>query len=145
MKKLTIEFSDQRLKTAFLILASTAMRIGALPFLKISDLERKEDLYKVTVYSGDKEQYITFCTPECAKEIDSFLESRKRKGEHITSDSYVLVKRFSKYEDMKRFKRKPLIGDSLRSLLQDTIENSGLRKIDHDNPHKRKQVSYYRD
>src|ERR671918_3204314 len=79
-----LEFSDQRLKTAFLVLASTGMRIGALSTIKIGDLEKIDELYKVTVYAGDKEEYLTFCTPECAKEIDAYLEYRKRRGETIT-------------------------------------------------------------
>lgn len=82
-----LEFSDQRLKTAFLVLSSTGVRIGALQSIRIHDLERIDNLYKVTVYSGDREEYITFCTPECTKEIDSYLEYRKRRGEKITQDS----------------------------------------------------------
>ena len=35
-----LEFSDQRSKTAFLLLASTGTRIGALQLIKLSDLER---------------------------------------------------------------------------------------------------------
>ena len=79
-----LEFSDQRLKTAFLILASTGIRIGALRTLRVGDLEKVDDIYKVRVYSGDKEEYITFTTPECAKEIDTYLNFRKRHGELIT-------------------------------------------------------------
>jgi hypothetical protein len=97
-------------------------------------LERIEDLYKLIVYSGDKEQYTTFTTPEAAKEIDAYLEYRKRKGEQLSDSSYLIVKRF-------RFgaKTKPFTGQSLRSLLQDCIERTGLREIDN-NPYKRKQV-----
>ena len=50
-----LEFSDQRLKTAFLVLASTGMRIGALQSIRISDLERIDSLYKVIIYAGDSE------------------------------------------------------------------------------------------
>jgi hypothetical protein len=64
-----LEFSDQRLKTVFLVLASTDIRIGALQLIKIGDLEPIDNLYKITIYSGDNEEYFTFCTPECAKEI----------------------------------------------------------------------------
>ena len=35
-----LEFSDQRLKTAFLVLASTGIRIGSLQSIRISDLQR---------------------------------------------------------------------------------------------------------
>jgi integrase len=124
-----LEFSDQRIKTAFLILASTGMRIGGLSQLKIGDLEKIQDLYKVSVYSGDKENYITFTTPEAAKEIDAYLEFRKRKGEHITSDSYVIVKRLSPKGGTALSKSEPFKGYSLRSVLQDTIEKTGLKTI----------------
>ena len=85
-----LEFGDQRLKTAFLVLASTGIRVGALQSIRIHDLERIDNLYKVVVYSGDREEYFTFTTPECAKEIDSYLEYRTRRGEKITQDSYLL-------------------------------------------------------
>jgi len=129
-----LEFSDQRLKTAYLILASTGMRIGGLISLKVSDLERIDDLYKVTVYSGEREQYITYTTPEAAKEIDAYLGFRKRRGERITSDSHVIVKKFS-YGG----KSEPFKGYGLRSILQDNIlYNTGLREIG--SKSKRKQI-----
>ena len=77
-------FCDQRIRTAFLLLTSTGIRIGALQTLKIEDLEKIDDIYKIKVYSGDKEESITFCTPECAKDIDSYLEFRRRRGEKLT-------------------------------------------------------------
>ena len=36
------------------------MRVGALRSLKVGDLEKIDDVYKIRVYSGDKEQYVTF-------------------------------------------------------------------------------------
>ena len=45
-----LEFSDQRIRTAFLILASTGMRIGALHSLRIDDLEKIDNIYKINVY-----------------------------------------------------------------------------------------------
>jgi site-specific recombinase XerD len=93
--------------------------------LKIGDLERIQDLYKVTVYSGEKEQYLTWTTPETAKEIDVYLEYRKRKGEHITSNSYLIVKR----SGFSTIQGEPFKGYSLRSVLQDTIEKTGIKQI----------------
>lgn len=49
-----LEFSDKRLRTAFLVLASTGIRIGALQSIRIADLERIDNLYKITVYRIDK-------------------------------------------------------------------------------------------
>jgi Phage integrase family len=129
-----LEFSDQQIKTCFLILASTGIRYEALPSLKYGDLERVQDLYRVTAYSDDQDdKYVTFTTPEAAKEIDAYLEFRKRRGENITNDSYVIVKKFSSNE-----KSQPYKGYSLRSVLQDNIENTGVRQLG--SKFKRKEV-----
>ncbi len=97
-----LDFCDQRIRTAFLILASTGMRIGALQTLKIDDLEKMGDIYKINVYSGKKEEYIAFCTPQCAIEIDNYLEYRKRRAEKIIGDSYLIVKQLKvKDEDLE--------------------------------------------
>ena len=47
----------------------------------------------MTVYSGDTEEYFTFCTPETAKEIETYLKFRIRHGEKINEDSYLIVKK----------------------------------------------------
>ena len=62
-----------------MILASTGIRIGALGPMKLRDLERIDDLYKVDCIFRRKRTVYTFTTPEAAKEIDAYLEFRKRK------------------------------------------------------------------
>jgi integrase len=133
-------FSDQRLRTAFLILASTGIRIGSLQTIRIGDLERINDLYKITIYRGDREQYICFCSPECAKGIDAYLDFRQRRGEKITEESYLLVRKFSL---KTKGKGKPFKGRALWAILEDCISNCGLREIDHVNPFKRKQIPIF--
>ena len=109
-------FCDQRIRTAFLLLTSTGIRIGALQTLKLDDLEKIDDFYKVTVYKGDKEEYFTFCTPECAKAINTYLDFRRRRGEKLTDDSYLIVKKFGvKIED---YRSKPFNARSLRAILE---------------------------
>ncbi len=134
-------FCDQRIRTAFLLLTSTGIRIGALQVLKARDLEKVDDIYKIRVYSGDKEEYITFCTPECAREIDTYLEYRKRRGEKIKDDSYLIVKKLKlKNEDLMS---SPFNARSLRSILQYYIVSSGIREIDHIYQFKRKEVPIF--
>jgi len=135
-----LEFSDQRLKTAFLVLASTGIRIGALQSIRIGDLERIDNMYKIIVYRGDSEEYFTFCTPECTKEIDSYLDYRKRRGENITQESCLLVTKFSQ---VTQIKGRPFKNRALRTMLQCTLDNSGLREIDHKHPRKRKQIPIF--
>ena len=122
-----LDFSDQRVKTAFLILASTGIRVGALRSLKVGDLEKIDDLYKIRVYAGDKEQYITFCTPECAKEIDTYLDFRARHNEKITDDSFLLIKKFNINFKSVKLKGKQFNGRGINSVLEESIRNCGLR------------------
>lgn len=86
--KTILEFSDHRLKTAFLILTSAGMRVGTLPLLTIGDLVNIDKLYKKIVYAGDNEEYFTFTTLECAKESDSYLEYRTRREERTPKLSF---------------------------------------------------------
>jgi integrase len=113
-----------------------------LQLIRIGDLERINDnnLYKIIVYRGDREEYFTFCTPECAKEIDAYLDFRTRRGEKITQDSYLLVRKFS---IQTKVKGKPFKGRALWAILEDCISNCGLREIDHVNPFKRKQIPIF--
>jgi hypothetical protein len=65
-------------------MASAGLRKGALEGLKLYNLEPVEDFYKITVYAGYDEKYETYCTPECRKAIDNYIEFRKRNGETIS-------------------------------------------------------------
>lgn len=138
-----LSFCDQRIKTIFLILASTGIRMGALRFLKLHDLSRIGKVYKISIYSGDKEEYFTFCTPECAKEIDTHIDFRNRPGERLTDDSYLLVKRFDTRIRTKGFIGQPFKDNGIPRMLEDFIRDSGFRNIDHKNPHKMKEIPLF--
>ncbi|HEY7079572.1 MAG TPA: hypothetical protein VH500_07725 [Nitrososphaeraceae archaeon] len=51
-------------------MASSGLRRGELSTQKLKDLRKiyKHNSYRITVYKEEHEQYITYCTPECAKE-----------------------------------------------------------------------------
>jgi integrase len=86
-----LDVADERMRAIIFLLASTGMRVGAIPSLRLSNLEKVEseyyDIYKITVYEGFNEEYITFCTPECKKAIDEYLKMRSQYGEKLTPDS----------------------------------------------------------
>jgi integrase len=70
-------------------MATAGLRRGAIQYLRLRDLQRieKYNLYKINVYKKEQEQYTTFCTPECAKIIDQYLEWCKRLGETLQPNS----------------------------------------------------------
>src|SRR6185503_4525543 len=82
-----LDIADLRFKVVISVLASTGIRIGPLPSVRLSHLQKlpKERVYKFTIYENTKDEYFTFCTPECANYIDSYLEFRTRSGEKLTN------------------------------------------------------------
>lgn len=94
-----LEYADHRMRLIILLLASTGMRISALTSLQLHDLlyYKDENIYQFKIYSNDiKEEYITFCTPECSNAIQKYLEYRKSKGETLTEKSWLIRSHFSK-------------------------------------------------
>ena len=94
-----IEIADERMRAVILLSCSSGMRIGAIPALRMSNLEKIKidsitSIYKITVYENDREEHFTYCTPECLKAIDQYLEMRKRYGEEITATSYLIRENF---------------------------------------------------
>lgn len=79
-----LSLCDERGKVMVLLLTSTGMRIGALPGIELKHLKRYSlhngyHVYRIVVYPTSKKyRYITFCSPECAEAIDSYLDLRKR-------------------------------------------------------------------
>jgi hypothetical protein len=103
--------SEEREKDIILLLVSTDMRVGAVHLLLYKDLkkwvidENGNYIYQVHVYSSSsKYKYYTFCTPECAKAIDSYLDLRKRYGEKLMktetgwapANTHLIIRAFNK-------------------------------------------------
>ena len=91
-------FCDERTRTMVLLMASTGMCLGALPGLCFGHLTYMSEhkLYKILVYATSrKDRYYTYCTPECATAIDSYLNYRRRLGETITDKSPIIRELFN--------------------------------------------------
>ena len=93
-----LDKADERKRVMVLLLASTGMRRGALSELRYGDIKWIEDfqIYEITVYRGFRQEYRTFCSMECAFSLNSYLDFRRRHGETITEDSYLMRKQFDK-------------------------------------------------
>ena len=89
-----LNVSDLRMKVVIGLMASAGLRIGALTQLRLRNLEKVEQCYKVTVYEGTNEQYYSFTTPECASFIDAYKEYRTKNGEKLGPDSYLIRDQF---------------------------------------------------
>ena len=136
--KRLVDYSDHRIKACFLMLASTGVRAGVLRHFKMKHLEDKGNVYKVKVYPGEAEEYITFTTPEARTAIDRYLDFRKRNGELITQESYLFVQQYNRF---RRIRPLPYKKETLEHLLQHWLINAGIRKMDPlESKFKRKEV-----
>jgi hypothetical protein len=120
-------------------MASTGIRIGALPILRLSDLKKMKGLYQFIIYSNSPNQrYITYCTPECAKAVDEYLAYRKRFGEKITPDSYLIRKDFDIHNiEQIRKKSEPIAYDTIKVIVRNQLMKTGVRSPFLVDSHKR--------
>lgn len=124
-----LEKADQRGRIAILLMYSSGMRVGALPSLKIRNLQKieKYNLYRIIVYEGEDEEYVTFCTPECAAEIDSYLEYRQRHGEHPLRDDAPLIREeFDINDEMHASRPRELSVQTFRMMIKNSGHRSGV-------------------
>jgi integrase/recombinase XerD len=116
--------ADIRMKVAILVMASGGLRVGAVPSLRLRDLQKYEDVYKVTVYENTNQEYYTFVTPECSVLIDEYIKQRKEIGEKMTPDSYLIREHFDIFNPkMSRGVAK----NTIRNILNKILAKSGIR------------------
>ena len=128
-----LDIADERMRTVILLLASTGMRIGAIPGLRLRNIEKVEidaatSIYKIMVYEGFKEEYITFATPECTVAIDSYLKMRERYGEKLNTNSFVIREQFDIRDPFAISKCKEVKANTLTGKLIDLAVRAGIRQ-----------------
>jgi integrase len=143
--KKILDVSDLRMKVVILLMASTGMRVGALPSLRLRNLEKIDSdhkLYKVTIYEGSNEEYYSFTTPECASFIDMYLEYRSKNGEKLTKDSYLIRDQFD-IRDIEQVRNhsKGVATNTIKSLIGVALIKAGVNSIDHTSKYNRKEVA----
>ena len=78
-----LNIADERMRVVILLACGSGLRVGAIPGLIIGSLEKVKDLCMVTVYENEPEEYFVYCTSECRKAIEAYLDLRRRYGEVI--------------------------------------------------------------
>ena len=128
-----LESCDERASVIVSLMASTGMRIGAIPGLRVGDLTPIQcpdfSLYKITVYAESrKDRYFTYCSPECRITIDSYLDFRRRQGETIKDKSPVIREVFN--VRMPYFVNAPRSAsrDGLQRVLEKVLNAAGINQ-----------------
>ena len=135
-----LNVSQERLKVVILLLLfSTGMRIGALPSLKLKHLSKIPEygLYQLVIYENTNSEHITFCTPESAAMIDSYLEYRSRCGEVLGPESPLIREDFDMDDPFRINKPQHIVVGSIKSTLQIHAVKAGLREVEASENNKR--------
>lgn len=137
--------ADDRTKTAILIMATSAARVGGLPGIRIKDLEfiDKYDLYCIKIYPMDQtHRYRTFVTPQASQFIDMLKDKRKDNDflfiskkdkespiteQAIINDIWLLLQKVGLREKSKNYERREVQQDhGFRKFATTTWEACGM-------------------
>jgi hypothetical protein len=75
---------------------SSGIRVGAWDYLKwkhIIPIKNEEDKViaaKIRIYAGEKEEYLSFITPEAYDALQQYIEFRDSCGEKISGESWLI-------------------------------------------------------
>lgn len=140
--KKILDISDLRCKVIVLLMSGAGMRIGALPSLRLRNIEKIDSIYKINVYEGSNSQYYTFCTPECASFIDAYLEYRTKNGEKLEDKSFLIRDQFDITDlEQIRNRSKGISVNTIGVPLDTILLKAGLRSIDRTSKFNRKEVA----
>ena len=93
-----LSLSDLRDRCIILLMASSGVRVGAIPSLRVSSLLKlDEGVGFLTVYPGTKHSYVTLVTSEFLTTIDEYLEFTRRQGERILVESPLIRDKFDTF------------------------------------------------
>lgn len=135
-----LTYTDIRSKCIILLMASSGIRVGAIPTIRIKDLLLIENpgIYQMTIYPNTKDEYITYCSPECKSALDAYLDYRKLHGETITENSPLIRDVFDFAKPTKKREAKAIHRDTLMHLTNIITQKAGLRIADGDGARSRK-------
>ena len=141
--KILVDSAPLRLKVILLVMASTGVRVGALPSLRLRNIKKLDyGGYQFLIYANDSDhRYITYCTPECARIIDEYLSYRERFGEKLSDDSYLIRKDFDMNDlEQVRKRSEPVSKGTIRNIVRSHLIKTGVRIPNLLGPYKRHDV-----
>ena len=86
---------------------------------------------------------ILFCTPECASLIDQYIDQRKKAGEQLTKDSYLLRNDFNPLILASATSPRPITHKALETILNYISVEVGLRETNTTTSYQRKNVALF--
>jgi integrase len=131
-----VEYPDRRIKPIVYTMVSSGIRLGAWDYFRwghIQPIYRKDEIVaaKILVYAGEDEQYNTHISPEAYRALADWIEFRRKSGETINSDSWVMRNlwdnRVTKGKGWITVPKR-LKSSGVKALVENAIWTQGLRK-----------------
>jgi integrase len=120
-----LEIADERMRVIILLLASSGIRIGAVPLIKLKDFQDT----KLIIYENTNEEYFTFISLECEKAVKFYLDMRSRYGEKM-SDKSLLVREQFDVRMPTSTKPRRITKTAIQLKLYDLCKRCGIDKQD---------------
>jgi integrase len=123
-----LSLADPRDRCLILLMASTGMRVGAIKTLRKKHLKKLDEnnIGILTVYADSKRDcYNTPVTPECMAVIDEYLEFRRKQGERITDESFLIRNKFA-ILSRETNRPKPLLESVINKQMKFLLRKAGL-------------------
>ena len=119
-------------------MAASGVRVGSFEEMKIKHLKDMSNGCKsVKVYADSIQEYFTFIHQEAIESLNEYLESRKRKGEIITNDSWIFCSPYDNSNPlptrtitsaMGRYVKKSLGREKAKAGRYEIMSSHGMRK-----------------
>lgn len=107
-------------------LASSGVRIGAIPELKIKHIKNLDlGCKSIHVYPDSKDEYYTFLTPEASQFLEEYLEERRGLGEFITENSPLFL---AQSRTLVIGKPKPITINAIRMVIHRAILDAKIQR-----------------
>jgi len=119
IRKMLSATTSIRNKAFIHFLASTGCRVGSIPDLNVSDLQKIEHGAVVTIYSEDIQEYKTCLTLEAYSCLNDYFEFRNIRGYPVTDSSPLFC-------DKSNHERITRIG--AKDLMRTILSSAGLRE-----------------
>ena len=117
----------KRAKTIIHLFAATGSRPEALCDLKMKHVGQMPDGCKnLILYADSTHELTTFVTPEASKALDEYFEARRKRGEYLRSESYVIGRETFIVNEKKL---RPVTVNSLESSLIHAMKRAGIKRI----------------
>ena len=123
-----LDIADERMRAVILLLVSCGCRVGAIPTLHVRDIEKSGDVYKITIYENEEEEYFSFITKETNDAIESYLSMRRRMGEPIGPDSILIREQFDIRDQFAIASPKTVTPNNLSAKIGQLAERAGIRE-----------------